>query len=65
MPFDSDAANVYANIATDRRRIGRPISQFDAQIAAIAISRGAMLATRNIGDFERLPIEIINPWDED
>ncbi|WP_416408288.1 type II toxin-antitoxin system VapC family toxin [Agrobacterium rosae] len=65
LPFDSDAANVYANIATDRRRIGRPISQFDAQIAAIAISRGAMLATRNIGDFERLPIEIINPWDED
>ncbi|SCX13216.1 putative ribonuclease FitB [Agrobacterium sp. DSM 25558] len=65
LPFDSEAANVYANIAADRRMLGRPISQFDAQIAAIAISRGAMLATRNIGDFEMLPIEIINPWDVD
>ena len=42
-----DAAPPYARIASDRRRAGRPISHFDAQIAAIARSTGGVLATRN------------------
>ncbi len=41
LPFDSEAANAYAKLAAERRKPGRPISQFDAQIAAIARSRGA------------------------
>lgn len=63
LPFDRDAADVYATIATTRRRAGRPISQFDAQIAAISISRGAMLATRNVADFEGIDLPVVNPWD--
>ncbi|OHV80872.1 type II toxin-antitoxin system VapC family toxin [Ensifer sp. LCM 4579] len=63
LPFDGDAAAVYAIIAVERRKIGRPISQFDAQIAAITRSRGAMLATRNVADFADTGITIINPWD--
>jgi len=45
-----------------RRKMSRPISQFDAQIAAIARSTGAALATRNVNDFEGCEIELINPW---
>lgn len=60
--FDMDAAPVFAAIAADRRRAGRPISQFDAQIAAIARSRGAALATRNQRDFEMCGIELVDPW---
>jgi len=63
LPFDSAAAIAYAVIAADRRAAGRPISQFDAQIAAIAKSRGAALATRNGPHFEGCGIEVINPWD--
>ncbi|QND44730.1 type II toxin-antitoxin system VapC family toxin (plasmid) [Rhizobium lusitanum] len=62
LPFDRDAADLYATIATDRRSAGRPISQFDAQIAAIALSRGASVATRNISDFEGIGLVIVNPW---
>ena len=62
LPFDSLAAIAYAEIVAIRRQNGRPISQADAQIAAIAHSRGAVLATRNIADFDRCGIEIINPW---
>lgn len=52
----------YAEIATSRRAAGHPISQFDAMIAAIARSRGASLATRNIKDFADCGIELIDPW---
>jgi len=62
LPFDSPAAVAFAEIAAKRRQAGRPISQADAQIAAIARSRGAALATRNVPDFEGCGVEIINPW---
>ena len=62
LPFDGDAAIVYAAIAAERKRIGRPISQFDAQIAAIAQSRAGLLATRNVNDFADCGLRIINPW---
>jgi hypothetical protein len=62
LPFDEAAAERYATIAAHRRQIGRPISQFDAQIAAIAACRGADLATRNAGDFEETGVTIVNPW---
>ena len=62
LPFDRLAAQAFAAIAADRRQAGRPISQADAQIAAIARSRGASLATRNVPDFEGCGVEVINPW---
>jgi predicted nucleic acid-binding protein len=63
LPFDSAAAISFAQIAAMRRRSGRPISEADAQIAAIAQSRGAAIATRNVGDFENCGIEVISPWE--
>lgn len=62
LPFDGDAAVAYATIAASRRRAGRPISAFDAQIAAIARARGADLATRNVDDFEDCGVDVIDPW---
>jgi predicted nucleic acid-binding protein len=64
LSFDGDAANNYADIGASRRAAGRPISQFDAVIAAIARSRGAILATRNANDFEGCDIVVVNPWVE-
>jgi toxin FitB len=60
--FDSDAADAYAEIAATRKNIGRPISQFDAMIAAVARSRGASLATRNVKDFVDCGVDIVDPW---
>ena len=62
LPFDSAAAAAYAAVVTARRGAGRPISQFDAQIAAIALSRRAGLATRNVSDFEECGLTLTNPW---
>jgi toxin FitB len=60
--FGSDAALPYAQIASDRRAAGRPISHFDAQIAAVARSTGAIVATRNIEDFNGCGVTVVNPW---
>lgn len=62
LPFDSDAARMYAAIAAVRRSSGHPISHADCQIAAIARSIGASVTTRNVNDFEGCGIEVVNPW---
>ena len=62
LPFDRAAASAYAAIAAKRRAAGRPISQFDCQIAAIARAHEAAVATRNTGDYEGCGIEVIDPW---
>src|SRR6202158_1761145 len=62
LSFDSDAADVYAEIAASRRMAGKPISQFDAMIVAMARSRGANLATRKVKAFEDCGVDVINPW---
>lgn len=63
MPFDSQAAKAYAEIAIERRRAGRPILEADCQIAAIARAYDASIATRNVSDFEGCGIDVVNPWD--
>jgi hypothetical protein len=62
LSFDGDAADAYAEIAASRKSAGKPISQFDAMIAATARSRGAGLATRNGKDFVDCGVDIIDPW---
>ncbi|MCH9275421.1 type II toxin-antitoxin system VapC family toxin [Bifidobacterium amazonense] len=61
--FDNIAAIDYADIRAAREASGRPIGVQDAMIAAIARSRGATLATRNIKDFEHTGVTLVNPWE--
>ena len=63
LPFDSAAAQAYAEMAAARRRAGRPVSQPDCQIAAVARSRGMAVATRNVRDFAEMGIDVIDPWE--
>ncbi len=62
LPFDSAAAQAYAEIAAERRHAGRPIGEADCQIAAISRTRGAVLVTRNVRDFEGTGLDVIDPW---
>jgi predicted nucleic acid-binding protein len=63
LPFDRDAAAHYADFMAARRRLGRPVSTADAQIAGIARARGAaLLATRNTADFEGCGVAVFDPW---
>jgi predicted nucleic acid-binding protein len=63
LPFDEGTASHYAALVAHRTRIGRPITVEDAQIAAIALRHGLVLATRNSKDFQEIPgLTLLDPW---
>ena len=64
LAFDQDSARQYGVIRAARMKAGMPMEPIDAQIAAIARAVGAMIATRNIGDFQACGVHLINPWEE-
>ncbi|WP_295393332.1 type II toxin-antitoxin system VapC family toxin [uncultured Thiodictyon sp.] len=63
LAFDCHCATGYGAILTESRRLGRPMSVEDAQIAAVALRHGFQLATRNVSDFDFLSsLKLVNPW---
>jgi predicted nucleic acid-binding protein len=63
LPFDTSAASIYGRIAAERRRKGKPVGPMDGMIAAIAIARGAAVATRDSYGFSDLDLTIIDPFE--
>ena len=63
LPFDAAAAADYAALVAARTAAGRPVSTEDAQIAAITLSQGLALATRNGRDFAGMAgLDSHDPW---
>ena len=62
LPFDGEAAAVYAEMFAARRKAGRPAGTIDLMLASIARARGAGVVTRNVSDFEGVGLTVINPW---
>lgn len=65
LPFDTVAAQAFADVNAHAIASGNPLSFADCAIAAIASAHGFMLATRNTRDFRDTGIEILNPWVSD
>jgi len=62
LPFESNAAEIYAEIFVARRSIGRPASMADLMIASVARNRGASVVTRDTSRFEGCGLTLIDPW---
>lgn len=62
IPFDSRAARAAAEIRADLRARGKPIGPFDMLIAGTALSRGAIVVTRNVNEFERVRGLRVENW---
>jgi hypothetical protein len=66
LSLDCEAAVDYARVLATSKRLGRPVSVEDAQIAAIAYRYSLDLATRNLSDFDFLDdLRLVNPWEYD
>ncbi|HUJ02047.1 MAG TPA: type II toxin-antitoxin system VapC family toxin [Rhizomicrobium sp.] len=63
LPFDSHAAKFFPQVLMGMSVHGRTHSHSDAQIAAIALSVDASIATRDMLGFEYSGVELINPWE--
>ena len=62
LAFDGAAATEAALLAAERQKAGRPVDFRDTQIAGIALSRRATLATRNLRHFRELRVPVVDPW---
>ena len=64
LPFDIDAARRYAALAVMAKSRGRGFPTPDGYIAAIAASRGFIVASRDTAPYEAASVSVINPWEE-
>lgn len=62
LPFDAGAARHYADLAVKARANGKGFPTPDGYIAAIATSKGFIVATRDISPFEAAGLTVVNPW---
>ncbi len=62
VPFDDDAAVLYARIRHDLEVAGRVIGPYDLQIAAICLLHGFTLVTNNVREFSRVTDLAIEDW---
>jgi hypothetical protein len=62
LPFDIAAARHYAELAVSARSSGQGFPTPDGYVAAIAASRGYIVASRDVGPYEAAGIAVINPW---
>jgi predicted nucleic acid-binding protein len=62
LPLDAEAARHAAELAARRRLAGRPVDFRDVEIAGIAASKTAILATGNTRHFDGLGLELVDPW---
>ena len=58
LPFDAAAAAQFEELRTRKLRVGTA----DLRIAAIALSAGQVLLSRNLRDFERVPGLRVEDW---
>jgi hypothetical protein len=63
LPFDTDAARRYADLAVMAKAGGRGFPTPVGYIAAIAASRGFIAASRDTAPYEAARVTVINPWE--
>lgn len=63
LSFDLDAARHYVELAVTARTAGLGFPTPDGYIAAIAASRGFIVASRDTGPYQAAGLQVINPWE--
>ena len=63
LPFDTSAAQAYANLAVRARAAGKGFPTPDGYIAAIAAAHGFAVASRDMSAFRAAGLKVIDPWE--
>lgn len=62
LPFDSQAAQHFGQVRAELAKAGKPIGPYDLMIAGHARSRGLILVTNNLREFNRVPGLRLENW---
>ncbi|MDP1698079.1 MAG: type II toxin-antitoxin system VapC family toxin [Xanthomonadaceae bacterium] len=62
LPFDVACTKAYADLMARARKAGSGIGTADACIAAIALTNGFIVATRDASPFRAAGLDVIDPW---
>lgn len=63
LPFDITCTQAYAALMAKARDAGLAIATADGYIAAIALTHGLAVATRDTRPFEAAGVAVVNPWE--
>ncbi len=64
LPVSEDIMFKWRLLVEDGRKAGHTYSQPDLIIAATALHYGLTVVTRDMADFERARVPVLNPWNE-
>ena len=62
LPISEDVMFKWRLLVEDGRKSGHTFSQPDLIIAATALQHGLTLVSRDVADFEKARVPILNPW---
>jgi predicted nucleic acid-binding protein len=62
LPFDTEGARRYADLAVKARRAGKGFPTPDGYIAAVAAAHGFAVASRDTSTFTAAGLTVIDPW---
>jgi toxin FitB len=63
IPVEQQVAVAWGNILNEMEKNGRPIPIIDGFLVATARAHELTFVTRNVSDFARTGIPIVNPWE--
>ena len=62
LPLDLAIVRRWGRLNAGLEKIGAPMPAVDSLLAATALHHDMTFVTRNLDDFERSGVEILNPW---
>ena len=62
LPWDAAVSRRWARLVVDLKNKGRGMPVFDGMIAATALAHDLTVATRNVRDFGKAGVKVVNPF---
>ena len=63
LPIDVAVTDRWGLLAANAKVSGKTLSTIDGLLAATAIHHNLTVVSRNVSDFRRVPVQVLNPWE--